>query len=225
MRRSSKFKVQSSKCCEGPRLPVVLVLLLGAASGVLGGSASSSNREGTRLYADKKYDEALKKFSEAQAARPDLLELKYNEANALYKLGKGEDAAKLFAEAMSIPDTQKREWAVYNLGNAFFNAGDLENAVKSYVQALRLDPTDKQAKINLEMSLKRQQEQQEQSQQQDQKQPPPEEKPQPPKEEEQDMEEKQMQALLEYLKEKEKDDMQKQQRHKATIPAVDGKDW
>ena len=189
-------------------------------------SAYRSNKAGNALYADQKYDEAFKKYSEAQTARPDLSELKYNEANALYKLAKQKEAAKLFREAFAIPDPRKREWATYNLGNSFMQAGDLETAIDAYVRALHLNPDDRQAKINLELALRQKQEQEKEQQ----KPPPPDKKPpdkqkdEPPPPPQQDMDQKQMNSMLDYLKEKEREDMKKLKSKKRSV-SVSGKDW
>ncbi|MEW6365498.1 MAG: tetratricopeptide repeat protein [Acidobacteriota bacterium] len=195
-------------------------------------SAYWSNKEGTRQYNEKNYDEAFKKYAEAQAARPDLAQLKYNEANALYKMGKHQEASKLYSEALSLADRKEKAWDAYNLGNAAFKSGDLEGAVKSYIQALRLDPQDQQAKVNLELALKKQDEQknQEQNQQEPQKEDQqkqqnsePQQSDVAPQSEQQDVNQKQTEAMLDYLMEKEKEDMQKQKRRKL-VPAG-GKDW
>lgn len=210
------------RCSEA--LP--LAFLFVASTGVEAASAYRSNKEGTRLYNGKQYEDAFKKYAEAQAARPDLSELKYNEADALYKMGKNDEAAKLFNEASALSDPRKKESALYNLGNALFMNNDLENAIKAYVSALRLDPSDRQAKVNLEMALRRQQEQQNQQQQKQQSPPPPQEEKQKPPDQQEDMEQKQVEALLDYLKDKESKDMKRQKQQKKLVtPPVSGKDW
>jgi len=207
------------------RALLVTSLLLSLSGVCFAESAYRKNKAGNDLYEEQKYDEAFKKYAEAQAERPDLLELKYNEANALYRMGKQQDASKLFKEAFAFKDRQKKHWSSYNLGNAYMRAGELDNAIESYVRALHLDPTDQQAKTNLELALKRKDEEQK-KQQEDQKQPPPpkqqdQKEPPPP---EQDVNQKQMNSMLDYLREKEREDMKKQNAKKKTIP-VGGKDW
>ena len=50
----------------------------------------------------------------------------------------------------------------YNAGNALFDMGNYRDSVQAYIQALRLNPADRDAKHNLELSLKKIQEQQQQ---------------------------------------------------------------
>jgi len=139
---------------------VALILLLGAPVPALAGSSpGSSNREGNRLYADRKYEEAEKAYLEARAREPERPELDYNLGNALLRQKKYDDAAQSLRNAVARADRslQARSW--YNLGNGHFEAGRFQDAAQAYVEALKLAPADRDAKHNLELARRKLQEQ------------------------------------------------------------------
>ncbi len=136
-------------------------------------SAGARNNEGNRLYNQKRYDEALKMYTDAQTSRPDAPELHYNIGNVLFRKGEYDKAAEEYLKAQAAADRSLAESATFNRGNALLMQNRLPEAVSSYVQALRQAPGDADAKHNLELALRMMQEQQKQQQQpkQDQKSP------------------------------------------------------
>jgi tetratricopeptide (TPR) repeat protein len=139
-----------------------LVICLGAALPARAepaGSAASRNNEGNRLYDQKRYDEALKMYTDAQAARPEAPELHYNIGNVLYRKQEFDKATEEYLKAQSSSDRTLYQAAVFNRGNALLMQGRLQEAVGAYVQALRARPDDADAKRNLELALKLLQEQ------------------------------------------------------------------
>ncbi|MDE5876324.1 MAG: tetratricopeptide repeat protein, partial [Muribaculaceae bacterium] len=108
--------------------------------------------EGNKLYGEKKYREAAKKYESA-------LEINGSSAVAAYNLGltrmvlgsnpadTTEKARKLLEEgknamqsvaAMGQTHPELAAHANYNLGNVAFNANDYGGAIQSYKEALRL---------------------------------------------------------------------------------------
>jgi len=188
---------------------------------------ASSNNEGNRLYEQKRYDEAMRKYTDAQAKKPTAPELHYNIGNVLFRKGDIEKALEEYRRAQVTSSTRLRQAATYNQGNAFLQAGKVQEAVNSYVQALRLDPNDAEAKRNLELALKLLEQQQKQQQQQqkpddqqkkdDEQQPPqptPQDQkpPEPPKEQQKrpgQMSEDEARQILEALRESEKEGVKK----------------
>lgn len=107
---------------------------------------------GLDSYEAGRYEEAVDSFTSALLEAPSDPLLNYNLGNALYKLGRFEDAQAQFqkvAESGATPDL--REKALYNLGNTYFQQGKLEEAVQALEAALKLDPNDADAKRNLEI--------------------------------------------------------------------------
>jgi len=133
--------------------------------------AAARNNEGNKLYLQKRYDDALKMYTDAQAAAPGAPALHYNIGNVLFRKGEYDKAIEEYLRAQSKGGRSLSQSAVFNRGNAQMMKGEVKEAVGSYIQALRLDPTDADAKRNLELALRlMKQQQQQQKQQQDQKQ-------------------------------------------------------
>jgi len=133
-------------------------------------SPARAMKEGIRAYEAEKYDEALSRFEEAEVEAPDDPKVRYNAANARYRTGDFESAAKEFEQVLSkTDDPELQEKAYYNLGNAAFRKGDLKASSDFYRKALSIAPEDRQAKENLEFVLKALEEQKQKEQQQPQK--------------------------------------------------------
>ncbi|HEV8376216.1 MAG TPA: tetratricopeptide repeat protein [Candidatus Polarisedimenticolia bacterium] len=150
-------------------------------------SARAKNEEGNRLYKEKKYGEAMKRYTEAQLEAPDSPQLHYNLGNVLFRQGQVDKAREEYRRALASADASLDPRAVYNLGNTFFTQKQYQEAVSAYQRTLKLSPKDMDAKRNLELALLRlkqqQQQQQDSSQSKDQnkdkKQPGEKQKPDP----------------------------------------------
>ena len=130
---------------------LMLMLSLIMADALYGESLYSRVEKGRTLYKDKKYDEAVKCFVDAQIESPEEPKLKYNVANAHYKMRNYEEAVKNYQDvAATAQDIQLEEKSLYNIGNCMYRQGRLEEAVEYYKKALELDPNDQDAKYNLE---------------------------------------------------------------------------
>ncbi|MCH7813582.1 MAG: hypothetical protein IID40_06130 [Planctomycetes bacterium] len=68
-------------------------------------------------FAGERFDEALAGYEEAASELGDSAELDYNRAAALYKLGRNEVAANLFAKAAMSDQPDLRRRAKFNWGN------------------------------------------------------------------------------------------------------------
>ncbi|HZN04764.1 MAG TPA: VWA domain-containing protein [Candidatus Polarisedimenticolia bacterium] len=163
-----------------------LCALLGAmfATPASAADVASRNNEGNQKYEQKKYDEALRLYTDAQALKPSAPELHYNIGNVLFRKGEFDKAIEEYLRAQSAASPGLRQAAVYNQGNAHLQQGKLQDAVNAYVQALRLDPKDQEAKRNLELALRLLEEQKKQQQQQQQQQQPQDKKDQEQKQQE-----------------------------------------
>jgi tetratricopeptide (TPR) repeat protein len=128
-------------------------------------SSASKNKEGNRLFAQGKYQDAEKAYLEAQASMPGRPELSYNLGNTLIKQQKFDQALQALRQAVSKGDKGLQVNGWYNVGNALFDMGNFQDSAQAYIQALRLDPADRDAKHNLELTLKRMQQQKQEQQQ------------------------------------------------------------
>jgi len=214
-------------------------------------SARSKNREGNRLYEEKKYDEALKRYTEAQLEAPDAPQLHYNLGNVLFRKGDLEKARDEYRRALASADPGLDPRAIYNLGNTFFTRQEYKDAVAAYQRALRLDPSDPDAKRNLELALLRMKQQQQPKQQpqdgdrkEEEKQKEQQEKPTPQGEEEKKQEaaekkeprggerkekgslsKEEAERILNALQEDEKENMKKQMARAKEDKEEVEKDW
>jgi Ca-activated chloride channel family protein len=160
-------------------------------------------REGNRLYAEGKYEEAAARYNEALVDRPDSPRLHFNLGDAFYKQGKYDDAAAAFSKVPTGEDDPERAARVaYNLGNTRYRLGEAAEAsepqralelwgeaLAAYRRAMGVAPDDVDVKFNhefverriaaLRQKLEEERQRQEQPQEQgSQEQKPQEQKPQ-----------------------------------------------
>jgi Ca-activated chloride channel family protein len=173
---------------------VLLVLILPILMGA-GGSIYSRVKKGNESFEQKKYDEALQYYKNAQVDAPESPELHYNIGSTLYKVRKYDDAINEFTKVTSPDDPLLEEKSNYNTGVVQYRSGIQEYNQKNYqkavewlgkciesnIAALKINPEDEDAKFNLEQARRKlkeinaelskmQQEQQQNQQQQSQNQ-------------------------------------------------------
>ena len=116
------------------------------------------------LYRQKKYDEAIKLYNEAQIKFPDAAQISYNIGIAQYKKGDYDTAINSLEKATVSEDKILESKANYNIANAKYKLGklkentDLKETVNLlrqcldyYKRAIELNPKDEDAKINHEL--------------------------------------------------------------------------
>ncbi|MFQ5768142.1 MAG: tetratricopeptide repeat protein [Acidobacteriota bacterium] len=141
---------------------VLLLMVLAPAATLAGGAdVARLNTEGNRLYARGEHEKALAKYVEAleeakQAVPEQVPTLHYNMGNALYRLGRFEEAAREYAQAGAGKTGSLGNSAQYNEGNTRFAAEDYDGAADLYRKVLRSAPGRKDARHNLELALARQ---------------------------------------------------------------------
>lgn len=155
---------------------------------------ASLNEQGNEAYEEGQFKEALDLYHEAEIEKPETPEIYYNQANALVKTGKYEQAIEKYSKALNSTDIKLQADAYYNQGNGYFMKEDFVNAINAYEQCLNINPDDVDAKFNLELArnrLKEQMERQEQDKQdQQQEQQQDEQQQEEQKQDEQQQEEK-----------------------------------
>ncbi len=197
--------------------------------------AASKNNEGNRLYNQKRYEDALKMYTDAQASRPDASELHYNIGNVLFRKKEYDKAVEEYLRAQAAANPALSEAATFNRGNALMLQGRPEDAIKAYVQALRARPGDGDAKRNLELALrllqqkKQQQQQQQNKQDQDQQKQPPQQGAgggkAPPQKRPGEMSEEEARQVLQALAQDEKEGIKKHVRAAAGDRRPPEDDW
>jgi tetratricopeptide (TPR) repeat protein len=146
-----------------PLLGVVMLLL--AASNAEAQSPASRNKEGNRLFAQGRYEDAEKAYLDAQVKDPGKPEVLYNLGNSLIKQKKYDQGVQSLRQSIDKGDKGTKEKSWYNTGNALFSMGDFKNSTDAFIQALKLDPADGDAKHNLELALAQLKQQQSKSNQ------------------------------------------------------------
>ena len=150
------------------RRAALLVLLL-ASTQVAWLDPHARAREGNRLYAAGKFDDAAAKYNEALVDDPDSSRLHFNLGDAQYRQGKFAEALKAFQQIPTTDDDKARTSRVaYNAGNALYKLGAAAEggkpqealqhwgeAVAAYRRALGADPENVDAKFNHEFVMKK----------------------------------------------------------------------
>jgi len=188
-------------------IPLGIVLLAGTATA----DVSGLMRQGNSLFARGKFEEALGFYQRAEVLEPDATAIHYNLGNALYRLGRHQEAVQELTLAAVERKPRRRADALYNLGNALFRMQRLDDAISAYKLALLANPQDRQAKENLEFCLKQKHQEQEQEQEQpdssgqSQQQPQPQPQPRPQSGMDKDQAERILQAVENKEKQTQKD--------------------
>jgi tetratricopeptide (TPR) repeat protein len=116
------------------------------------------------LYRQKKYDEAITLYNQAQIKSPDSCEINYNIGLAQYKKGEYNQAVSFFEKATFSKDTILESKANFNIANSKYKLGKLKEntelketirllrqALDYYKRAIELNPKDRDPKINHEL--------------------------------------------------------------------------
>ncbi|MDE2490621.1 MAG: VWA domain-containing protein, partial [Elusimicrobia bacterium] len=128
-------------------------------------AAPPEMKEGNRLYAEGRYDEALKQYALGVARHPDVAELYLDMGDAYLKLGDATRAQECYAKYLSLAkDPVKQSQALFNMGDAALAQKDGRKAFDDFKQALRRDPNNQDAKWNIEVLEQSQKNQQGQGQ-------------------------------------------------------------
>ncbi|KAJ3281704.1 hypothetical protein HDU79_010544 [Rhizoclosmatium sp. JEL0117] len=109
--------------------------------------AEAAKAEGNKLMADKKYQKAIKKYTEAIQLDGNNAVYYANRAAAYSQDGDHANAVEDSKSAIAIdPDYSK---AYSRMGHAYFSLGNYAEAVEAYEMGLNLDPTNAAMKQSL----------------------------------------------------------------------------
>jgi tetratricopeptide (TPR) repeat protein len=106
-----------------------------------------------QAYAKGEFDKALRGYEDALIRMPDDPRLAYDRGNALYKLGRRDEARQAYLTALGSGETSLKAQDYFNLGNALWDLEKKDEAAQAYQRALLLDPSFDDARHNLELLL------------------------------------------------------------------------
>jgi Ca-activated chloride channel family protein len=110
--------------------------------------------QGNQLYKNKQYDKAAEQYLKATDLNVKNQKAFYNLGNSLYRSNKTEGAQKAYdAAAETTKDPTSKSRALYNKGVTLSSQKKLEESIQAYKQTLRLNSTDEQARQNLQKAL------------------------------------------------------------------------
>lgn len=113
---------------------------------------------GNDAYKNKKYDDAMKRYEEADVYLPkkaDEADLAYNKGCAAYRRKDLDGALEFFRKAVESDKTEIQKKALLNMGNTLADKKDKKSAAEAYISALRIDPEYTKARNNLELLYKK----------------------------------------------------------------------
>jgi len=104
----------------------------------LGDPGAVKTREANKLYQEKKYDDALSKYADAQIDHPESSHLYFNVGDAHYRKRKFDEAIKSYEQVMLTTDPVLEAKAHYNVGNCLYRQGKLREALDRFRRAIEL---------------------------------------------------------------------------------------
>jgi Ca-activated chloride channel family protein len=108
------------------------------------------------LYKEGRFAEAEKEYQKGDMDNPKDVRFRYNRGCAAYQNKDHQAAEAAFSSVIRrTTDKDIQFKAAYNLGNTAFTQDDFASAIEFYKQAIILNPENKDAKYNLELSLKK----------------------------------------------------------------------
>lgn len=120
---------------------------------------------GNEHYNKSEYELAFNKYKDALLDDPLNESILFNEADALYKMEKYEEALEGYQKVLGSKDLILASHAHFNIGNVHFKQEKLTESINAYKRALELNPTDFDSKYNLELARAKLKEQSEKQQQ------------------------------------------------------------
>jgi len=118
------------------RIRFFSVLLLGWLSFGWIDPTADKIRSGNQLYQNGKYDEAYGKYADIQQNEPEIPQVNFNMADALYKKGKFDEATRLFQKVVGSDNAELKAKSSYNIGNTMYKQGKMKESLEWYKKAL-----------------------------------------------------------------------------------------
>jgi tetratricopeptide (TPR) repeat protein len=105
--------------------------------------AATWNANGTSLYSQGKYIEALRAFNNALEFDPSSPQIWYNTGNALYSMGKHDEAIKAYDKVIELDPQYEYAW--FAKGKALYYLKKYEEAIQALDKVIELNPQEAEA--------------------------------------------------------------------------------
>ncbi len=128
-------------------------------------SPANAIKEGNTFYQQGEYDEAVRKYQDAEEISPGSDIANFNHGAALFKKGEFQESVDAFTRSLNTENSQLEADAVYNIANAKYKLGngvvesDMNSAANLYREsldyykrAIELDEKNTDAKHNHELT-------------------------------------------------------------------------
>lgn len=171
--------------------------------------------EGNYAVGQGNYQEATVHYLRALSTGDETDRVSYDLANVFHSLGEAEAALDLWKKASSTDDTQLLYGIAYNEGVQYYELGNYDQAYSSFRTALQYNPSSMDAKINLELSLRKIQGTQSQAEAASSQAPPKTQQAE-------QMSDQEATRVLEYIRRKEEQQWVPSRQQPVTAPA---RDW
>ena len=151
---------------------IIIILILLPVLGSSQGLRSKVNNGNEQYYAGE-FEQALGSYKDALLDDPLNEKILFNEADALFKMEKYQEAREGYQKILATNDMDWADQTHFIIGNTYFMENKLPESIEAYKRSLELNPEDFDTKYNLELArarLKEQSEKQEQSPDQNQQQ-------------------------------------------------------
>ena len=112
-------------------------------------------REGNEKLLAGDAQAALRHYEAAERTAGPRAEIDYDRGAALYRQGKAAEARDAWRRALERGAGPLSSRALQNLGNALDATGDRDGAIEAFSEALRKDPGNQDARLDLEVLLRR----------------------------------------------------------------------
>ncbi|MDR1931535.1 MAG: tetratricopeptide repeat protein [Spirochaetales bacterium] len=111
--------------------------------------------QGNYYYGRGRYQDAIIRYMRALESEKHTEWIQYNLGNAYYSLGETSAALSVWEKAGRTGDPRLQFYIAYNRGSLYYEMGKYREAYDEFRQALRLEPSAVDAKVNLELSLRK----------------------------------------------------------------------
>lgn len=136
------------------RICIVLFIIGVTSTYTVAQSKRSLINDGVDQYKAGKFSESENSFNKALNKDQELFEGHFNLGDALYKMGKYDQAIGSYKNSLGFTENpMSKAKAFHNIGNSFLKSQQYQDAIEAYKNSLKLNPADPETKYNLSYAL------------------------------------------------------------------------